>query len=167
MVVPWVGISMRALVEWCEPKSAAKYVRFVARCEPEGMKGIGAQPWYRWPYVEGLTIKEAVNELTFLATGVYGRGLSGEEGAPVRLVVPWKYGHKSIKGIALIEFVEERPGTFWNGALPFEYSFEGNVDPGVRHPRWSQEYEVVMGTGERVRTRIYNGYGECVGRLYS
>jgi sulfoxide reductase catalytic subunit YedY len=166
MVVPWLGIPMRALVEWCRPTSSAKYVRFVAARDERQMPGIAEQPWYRWPYAEALTMAEATSELTFLATGTYGHRLSGDHGAPLRLVVPWKYGHKSIKGIARIEFVAERPATFWNSALPFEYSFEANVDPRVPHPRWSQRCEVMVGTGERVNTQMYNGYGPYVSRLY-
>ena len=165
-VVPWMGFGMRELVAWCRPTSAAKHVRFAAGYEPERMTGIVEQPWHGWPYAEGLTIGEAVHELTFVATGRYGSALRVEQGGPLRLIVPWKYGHKSIKGIARIEFVADRPATFWNSALPFEYSFEANVDPRVPHPRWSQEFEVMVGTGERVRTRLYNGYGEQVAGIY-
>jgi sulfoxide reductase catalytic subunit YedY len=166
MVVPWTGFAMCDFIDWCRPSSAAKYVRFISTYHPERMPGIAEQPWHRWPYAEALTIAEATNELTFLASGTYGRELRPDQGAPLRLVVPWKYGHKSIKSIARIEFTAQRPATFWNSALPHEYPIDANVDPRVPHPRWSQQYESMIGTGERTKTQLYNGYGQFVAGLY-
>ena len=121
---------------------------------------------YPWPYVEGLTIEEAEHPLTFVATGIYGKPLPKQNGAPVRLVVPWKYGYKSIKSIDRIEFTAQQPKTFWESLSPVEYPFESNVNPNVPHPRWSQATERVVDTGLRRRTELYNGYGAQVGRLY-
>jgi len=131
------------------------------------MKGIGEQPWYRWPYVEGLTIHEAVNELTLLATGVYGRSLRGEEGAPLRLVVPWKYGFKSIKSIVRIQLTDKQPATSWNLANNGEYGFYSNVNPTVDHPRWTQSRERRIGEFARRPTVMFNGYGDQVASLYA
>ena len=123
--------------------------------------------WRPWPYTEALTIEEAINELTFMALGMYGHPLRKQHGAPIRLVVPWKYGFKSIKSIVKIELIDYQPLTFWNTVLPLEYSFEANVDPTINHPRWLQATEKMLGTGEVHKTRLYNGYEKQVAHLYS
>jgi sulfoxide reductase catalytic subunit YedY len=133
---------------------------------PERAAGQKNQPWYPWPYYEGLTMEEAMNELTLMVTGIYGHELPKQHGAPLRLATPWKYGFKSIKGIVKIEFTSEQPKTFWNDLAPDEYGFAANVDPKVPHPRWSQATERVIDTGERIPTLPYNGYGEYVANLY-
>jgi len=125
------------------------------------------QPWYPWPYVEGLTMAEAANELTFLVTGIYGKPLPKQMGAPLRLAVPWKYGFKSVKAIVRFRFQTEQPKTFWETVGPDEYGFWANVNPKVPHPRWSQETERVLGTDKRVPTKIFNGYGPEVASLYA
>jgi methionine sulfoxide reductase catalytic subunit len=166
MAVPWTGFPFRSLIDRVEPLSAAKYVRLVSFLEPELAAGQAMQDWYPWPYYEGLTMAEAVNELALLATGIYGHPLPMQHGAPIRLVTPWKYGFKSIKSIVRIEFVERKPPSFWNDVSPHEYDFEANVNPGVAHPRWSQATERLIDTGVRVPTRPYNGYGDQVASLY-
>jgi len=166
MTVPWTGFPFRALMDEVKPLSSARYVRLVTFLRPEQAPGQQNQPWYPWPYFEGLTLREAANELTLLATGIYGHELPKQHGAPIRLVVPWKYGFKSIKSIVLIEFVEAQPPTFWNQLQPAEYDFGANVDPEVPHPRWSQATERLIDTGDRVPTRLYNGYGGYVAHLY-
>jgi sulfoxide reductase catalytic subunit YedY len=133
---------------------------------PEQAPGQKKQPWYPWPYYEGLTMEEAMNELTLMVTGIYGHELPKQHGAPLRLATPWKYGFKSIKGIVKIEFTREQPKTFWNDLAPNEYGFAANVNPNVPHPRWSQATERVIDTGERIPTLMYNGYGEYVANLY-
>lgn len=166
VVVPWVGFPLSALLAQVAPLSSARYVRFTSFLRPREAPGQKTQTWYPWPYHEGLRLDEAMSELAFLATGMYGHPLQKQNGAPVRLAVPWKYGYKSIKSIVRIELVRERPPTFWNAAAPDEYGFLSNVDPGVPHPRWSQATETVVESGERVATLPYNGYGEWVGHLY-
>ena len=131
------------------------------------MVGIKSQDWYPWPYYEGLRMDEAMNELSFLATGLYGKPMPKQNGAPIRLVTPWKYGYKSIKSIVKIEFVTKEPPTFWNKLAPHEYPFISNVDPDVAHPRWSQKVERLIPDGEIRKTQKYNGYGEFVAGLYS
>jgi sulfoxide reductase catalytic subunit YedY len=165
MVVPWVGFPLAALVRHVEPLPAARFVRFVSFHRPEEARQQTntRQPW---PYTEGLTLAEATNELTFLATGMYGHPLLKQHGAPVRLVVPWKYGFKSAKSIVRIELTDQQPATFWNTITPHEYDFSANVNPGVPHPRWSQAQERMLGTGEYRPTLLYNGYGQWMGRLY-
>lgn len=163
MVVPWTGFTLARLLETVEPLDTARFVRFVSLDRPRSGWVEGNYPW---PYTEGLTLAEARNPLTFLATGLYGRPLRKQHGAPVRLVVPWKYGFKSAKSLVRIEVTAERPGTFWNTLLPHEYGFEANVEPDVPHPRWSQSTERMLGTGERFPTRLYNGYGKWVADLY-
>ncbi len=166
MAVPWTGFPMRALIERAQPLSAARYVRFTSFLKPyEAPNQIRASG--PWPYAEGLTMAEAMNELTLMAVGMYGHPLPKQNGAPLRLVVPWKYGFKSIKSIVKIEFIAEQPRTFWNSNRPREYDFSANVDPGVRHPRWSQATERMIDTGERRKTLMYNGYGEWVAGLYA
>ena len=166
MAVPWTGFPFKAMIDQVKPKSTAKYIRMVSFNRPEQALGQNKQPWLPWPYFEGLTIEEAMNELAFLATGIYGHELPKQHGAPIRLVVPWKYGFKSIKSIVLIEFIGKQPRTFWNQIAPGEYDFLSNVNPSVPHPRWSQETERMIDTGTRVATQIYNGYGEYVTHLY-
>ena len=166
MTVPWTGFPMKALIDYVQPKSDAKYVRMVTFNRPEQAPGIKSQDWYPWPYFEGLTMEEATNELTLLATGIYGHAMPKQHGAPVRLITPWKYGFKSIKSIVKIEFTKQRPPTFWNKLAPKEYGFEANVNPQVPHPRWSQASERLIGTMERVPTKMYNGYGDYVGKMY-
>jgi sulfoxide reductase catalytic subunit YedY len=165
MVVPWVGFPLAALVRHVEPLPAARFVRFVSFQRPDQAPR-QANTSLPWPYTEGLTLAEATNELAFLATGMYGHPLLKQHGAPVRLVVPWKYGFKSAKSIVRIEFTDRQPATFWNTVQPREYDFEANVNPQVPHPRWSQASERMLGSGEQRPTMIYNGYGEWVAALY-
>ncbi|MDA0702267.1 MAG: protein-methionine-sulfoxide reductase catalytic subunit MsrP [Proteobacteria bacterium] len=166
MTVPWSGFAMKALVDFAAPLGSAKYVRMETFMDPGVAPGQKAS-WYPWPYVEGLTIEEARNDLAFIATGLYGRPMPKQNGAPLRLAVPWKYGFKSIKSIVRFSFTDERPTTFWEDIQSREYGFWANVNPAVSHPRWSQADERLLGvdTG-RVPTRIYNGYGEFVSHLY-
>jgi sulfoxide reductase catalytic subunit YedY len=166
MCVPWTGFVLRKLLETAEPQPQAKFVEFRSFERPlEAPQQSSSR--FDWPYAEGLTIDEAMNGLTFVATGVYGESLPKQHGAPLRLVVPWKYGFKSIKSITKITFVTEQPKTFWNSLIPHEYPFESNVDPSKPHPRWSQETEWMLGTRERFPTKLHNGYGEWVAPLYS
>ena len=165
MAVPWTGFPMSAFVSYVQPTSSAKFVHLITFLRPEQAPGQQAYA-YPWPYVEGLTMAEATNELTLLATGIYGHELPKQHGAPIRLIAPWKYGFKSIKSIVRIEFTAEQPPTFWNTFAPHEYDFWANVDPNVPHPRWSQAMEVLLGTGEQRPTLLYNGYGDYVARLY-
>jgi len=176
MVIPWVGIPLASVIAKLRPLSAAKYVRFETLYDPKRMPGQRSRVLH-WPYVEGLTIAEATNPLTLLAVGVYGEVLPNQNGAPLRLVVPWKYGFKSIKGIVRIDFTEERPKTSWELAAPHEYGFYANVNPDVDHPRWSQARERRIGSEQesglagllaapRQPTRLFNGYGEQVAHLY-
>lgn len=168
MAVPWIGISLSSLLAVAEPKPEAKFVRFISFMDPE-LPGIKAAPWYPWPYYEGLRMDEAMNELTLACTGIYGHPLPPQHGAPLRIVVPWKYGYKSIKSIVKIEFVADQPKTFWADLQPSEYPFESNVNPDVPHPRWSQAGEWMLG-GSRFNkrpTQKFNGYGEYVASLYA
>ncbi|HEY4135483.1 MAG TPA: protein-methionine-sulfoxide reductase catalytic subunit MsrP [Alphaproteobacteria bacterium] len=165
MTVPWSGFPLKALVDFAKPLSKAKYVHFETFKDATNAPGL-RQFWFPWPYVEGLTMAEATNELAFIGTGLYGKPLPKQNGAPLRLVTPWKYGFKSIKGIVKITFAEERPKTFWERSGPTEYGFWANVNPDVPHPRWSQATERLLGVDERVPTKIYNGYGEFVADLY-
>ncbi len=165
-VIPWEGFPLRRLVAWADPLSSARYVAFTSFLDPSVAPGQARFPDWPWPYTEGLTLAEAVHELTLLATGAYGKPLAKSMGAPVRLVVPWKYGFKSAKSIVRIAFTEERPPTFWNTLAPHEYGFFSNVLPDRPHPRWSQTTEWRLGTGERVPTLPYNGYAAQVAHLY-
>jgi sulfoxide reductase catalytic subunit YedY len=165
MVVPWTGFPLAALLAKAEPLPGAKYVRFVSFYNPT-VASNQRRSGLPWPYNEGLTLAEATNELAFLATGMYGHPLLKQHGAPVRLVVPWKYGYKSAKSIVRIELTDRRPATFWNTVQGDEYDFEANVNPAIPHPRWSQASERMLGTGERRPTLLYNGYGEYVAGLY-
>jgi len=166
MVVPWVGFPLRALLAKVKPTSRAKYVRLITLHDDLRYPGAAEQPWYPWPYFEALTMAEASHELTMLATGIYGHPLPNQHGAPVRLVVPWKYGYKNIKAIVRIELVEARPRTFWSQLAEDEYDFDGNVRPDIPHPRWSQATDRMVPTGERVPTPMYNGYAAQVAGLY-
>lgn len=167
MIVPWTGFELRKLLEKAQPKPEAKFVRFVTALRREEMPGVARLPEYPWPYTEGLRMDEAMHPLTLVATGIYGKPLPKQNGAPARLVVPWKYGYKSIKSIVKIEFVAKQPATLWETLAPDEYPFESNVNPAVPHPRWSQATEWMLGDqNTRVRTKIYNGYGEWVTKLY-
>jgi sulfoxide reductase catalytic subunit YedY len=157
MAVPWSGFPLASLVELAKPLSAAKYVKLVTFSLPDIATGQKAA-WYPWPYVEGLTIEEATNELAFIATGLYGKPIPKQNGAPLRLAVPWKYGFKSTKGIVLFEFTDKRPNSFWEDIQASEYGFWANVNPEVPHPRWSQASERVLGQDGRVPTQLYNGY---------
>jgi len=165
MVIPWIGFSLSKLLDIVEPASEAKYVRFETLLDPDQMPGqkSGAFPW---PYIEGLRVDEARNNLAILATGLYGKYLSPQNGAPVRLVVPWKYGFKSIKSIVKIELVSEMPVSLWMALSPKEYGFYANVNPNVPHPRWSQSNEQRIGQGGRIETLMFNGYEEEVAGLY-
>jgi sulfoxide reductase catalytic subunit YedY len=165
MVIPWVGFPLARLLNEVEPLSSAKYVRFETLLDPEQMPGVKS-PFYSWPYVEGLRMDEAMHDLTILATGLYGQALLPQNGAPVRLVVPWKYGFKSIKSIVKIDVVEEMPTSLWMAAAPHEYGFWANVNPKVAHPRWSQATERRIGEGRRRGTLPFNGYADEVAHLY-
>lgn len=165
MVVPWTGFPLSALLSRVEPRAEARYVRFVSFSEP-APPGMRSMHWAPWPYHEGLTLAEATNELTLLATGIYGHPLPAQHGGPIRLVVPWKYGFKSIKSIVRIELTAKQPPTLWSAVAPDEYDFQANVNPAVPHPRWSQATERVLGTEEKRPTLIYNGYARWVAHLY-
>jgi sulfoxide reductase catalytic subunit YedY len=168
MVIPWVGISLADVVKHYAPTSKAKYVAFEALHDPTRMPG-QRRRLLQWPYREGLTIAEAVNPLSSLAVGVYGESMPATNGAPIRLVVPWKYGFKSIKGIVRIRFVDRMPEASWNLAQPNEYGFYSNVNPEVDHPRWSQATERRIGAGAfapRIPTQMFNGYVDQVAYLY-
>ena len=165
MTVPWTGFPLSALLKIADPLGSAKYVRFETVQDPS-MPGLNA-PFYPWPYVEALTMQEAANDVAFISTGMYGKPLPPQDGGPIRLTVPWKYGFKSAKALGKISFVEKRPTTFWEAIQPDEYGFWANVNPAVPHPRWSQATERLLGTGERVPTIIYNGYGPFVASMYA
>ena len=165
MVVPWVGIPLGQLLKRFKPTSRAKYVAFRTVFDPQAMPG-QRRPILDWPYVEGLRIDEAMHPLTIFAVGIYGRVLPNQNGAPIRLVVPWKYGFKSIKSIVTINFTEEMPQTTWNMAAPQEYGFYSNVNPQVAHPRWSQARERRIGDIFKRDTLMFNGYGDQVASLY-
>jgi len=166
MAVPWTGIAMAELVRVAIPKSEAKYIRMETFQNPDIASG-QRQIWYPWPYVEGVTIEEAMNEMAFIATGMYGKGLEKQNGAPLRCVLPWKYGFKGIKSIVKFTFTDEQPVSFWEKLAAKEYGFWANVNPDIDHPRWSQATERMLGSDERVPTLLYNGYGEQVASLYT
>ncbi|MEW5704639.1 MAG: protein-methionine-sulfoxide reductase catalytic subunit MsrP [Pseudomonadota bacterium] len=165
MVVPWSGFAMRALVDFAKPKAGAKFVMMETFFDPKVAPG-QKQHWYPWPYTEALTMEEARHELAFLVTGAYGKPILPQNGAPLRLAVPWKYGFKSIKSIVRFTFAAQRAETFWETVWPRAYGFWANVNPDVPHPQWSQARERVLGTDEVVATRLYNGYEEYVAGLY-
>ena len=165
MVIPWVGVPLAGLVKAAEPLGSANYVRFTTLADKGQMPGLRV-PALDWPYREGLRLDEAMHPLSFLAVGLYGRRLPNQNGAPLRLVVPWKYGFKSIKSIVAIDFVERQPKTSWAMAQPREYGFYSNVNPDVPHPRWSQATERRIGEFRKRPTLVFNGYAEEVAHLY-
>lgn len=166
MTVPWTGFPLRQLVKICDPLASAKYMVFQTVEQPNNMPGLDS-PIYPWPYIEGLAIDEAANELAFVSTGLFGKPLPKQNGGPIRLTVPWKYGFKSAKALAKISFTDKQPVNFWQAIAPTEYGFWANVNPAVPHPRWSQARERLIGTSEVVPTKIYNGYGDFVASLYA
>jgi methionine sulfoxide reductase catalytic subunit len=165
MVIPWVGFPLNALIKLAEPTGNAKYIQFVTLLDPKRMPG-QKFPVLEWPYVEGLRMDEAMHPLAILSVGLYGETLPAQNGAPIRIVVPWKYGFKSIKSIVKIRFVEKQPPTAWNISAPQEYGFYSNVNPEVDHPRWSQATERRIGEFFRRKTLMFNGYGDQVADLY-
>jgi methionine sulfoxide reductase catalytic subunit len=165
MAVPWSGFPMAALVDFAKPLGSAKYLQMVTFLDAKMAPG-QKEFWYPWPYTEGVTIAEAGNELAFLVTGMYGHPVPKQDGAPLRLALPWKYGFKSVKSIVRFSFTEKRPETFWETVQGNEYGFWANVNPDVPHPRWSQAPERVLGASERRPTLKWNGYGEFVAHLY-
>jgi len=166
MVIPWLGFPLGKLLAAVGPKSEAKYVRFQTLHDPALMPGQNST-WYSWPYTEGLRMDEAMNDLAIISTGLYGKDLLPQSGAPLRLVVPWKYGFKSVKSIVSIELVAEQPNSLWMDAAPNEYGFYANVNPDVNHPRWSQASERRIGESGRRATLPFNGYAEQVASLYA
>ncbi len=166
MAVPWTGFPLSALIKLVDPKPEAKFVRFLSAKREKEMPGIPSQPWYPWPYFEALRMDEAMNPLTLVATGLYGKPLPKQNGAPIRIVLPWKYGFKSAKSLVKIEFVKSQPATFWNKLQADEYGFYANVDPKKPHPRWSQAVERAIPTMERRPTLPFNGYEKYVAGLY-
>ena len=167
MAVPWTGFPMSALIREVDPLPSAKYMRMVTAYRPKEMPGIGSQPHYDWPYQEAMTIEEAMNELALFGTGIYGKPLPKQNGAPFRAIIPWKYGLKNIKSIVEIEFTKKRPPTLWNKAAPTEYGWYSNVNPQKPHPRWSQAEEQIIPSGQRRPTLMYNGYEAFVAELYT
>lgn len=166
MVIPWVGVPMSHLIDTVEPMSNAKYVSFETLFDPQRMPGQRSRV-LEWPYIEGLRLDEAMHPLSLLATGLYGKALPPQDGAPVRLVVPWKYGFKGIKSIVKISFVADQPKTSWSRFAPNEYGFYANVNPNVDHPRWSQATEQRIGESGRRKTLMLNGYEQQVAGLYA
>jgi sulfoxide reductase catalytic subunit YedY len=165
MAVPWTGFPLKALVDLAEPQSSARFLRMETFKNTKVASG-QRQFWYPWPYVEGLTMAEATNELPFLVTGMYGKPVPRQDGAPLRLALPWKYGFKSIKSVVKFTFTDKRPVSFWEALQASEYGFWANVNPEVPHPRWSQATERVLGSDERRPTLKWNGYGDYVAHLY-
>jgi len=166
MVIPWLGFPLNKLLNEVEPQSNAKYVHFETVFRPDEMPG-QKDNWFNWPYVEGLRLDEAMHDLTLLTTGLYGKDLLSQNGAPLRIVIPWKYGFKSIKSIVKIDLVEEMPVSLWMSAAPDEYGFYANVNPEVDHPRWSQSSERRIGESGRRKTLMFNGYADEVASLYT
>jgi len=165
MTVPWTGFPLSQLVKLAEPLGSAKYVVFQTAQDKKAMPGLDS-PFYPWPYIEGVTMDEAANDLAFISTGMYGKPLPPQDGGPIRLTLPWKYGFKSAKALAKVSFTDKRPVNFWQAIAPDEYGFWANVNPDVSHPRWSQARERLLGSDEMVPTVIYNGYGDFVASLY-
>lgn len=165
MTVPWTGFPLADLVKLAAPQGGAKYVKFTSLADPKTMPGL-RQSFYPWPYVEGLTMAEAMNDMTFMSVGMFGKTIPPQDGAPIRLTLPWKYGFKSAKSIVKVEFTDKQPLNFWQALQSSEYGFWANVNPAVPHPRWSQAHERLIGTDEMVPTRIWNGYGEFVAHMY-
>src|SRR5579863_1527481 len=166
MTVPWTGFPLSQLLKIAEPLGSAEYVVFQTLQDEKQMPGLDS-PFYPWPYIEGLAIDEAANDMAFISTGLYGKPLPPQNGGPIRLTVPWKYGFKSAKALVKISFAEKQPVNFWQAIQPAEYGFWANVNPAVAHPRWSQAQERLIGTDQVVPTQIYNGYGEFVASLYT
>ena len=169
MVIPWVGLPLAQLIKWAEPTGNAKYIEFISLADRQQMPGVNI-PILDWPYTEGLRMDEAMNPLTIMAVGLYGEQLPNQNGAPMRLVTPWKYGFKGAKSIVKIRFTEKMPLTSWMKAGPNEYGFYANVNPQVEHPRWTQSSEKRIGTGlfaGRIKTQMFNGYTEQVGQMYA
>lgn len=169
MVIPWLGFSLAQLIKWAEPTGNAKYVEFISLADKQQMPGVNL-PILDWPYTEGLRMDEAMHPLTIMAVGLYGEYLPNQNGAPMRLVVPWKYGFKGAKAIVKIRFTEKMPLTSWMKAGPNEYGFYANVNPQVEHPRWTQSSEKRIGAGlfaGRIKTQMFNGYAEQVGQMYA
>jgi len=166
ITIPYTGFPLSALVKLAQPTSAAKFVAFETLNDPKHMPGMRSG-YFTWPYVDGVTMDEANNDLAFLATGMYGHDLPKQDGAPIRLALPWKYGFKSVKSIVKVTFTDKQPPCFWQAIQPAEYGFWANVNPAVAHPRWSQATERLLGTEERVPTQIWNGYGEFVAGMYA
>jgi len=166
MVIPWVGFPLADLIKKCEPTSKAKFIEFTTAYDMKQMPGLRS-PVLRWPYVEGLRMDEAMHPLTILVVGLYGEVLPNQDGAPLRLAVPWKYGFKHIKSIAKIRFVEKQPLNTWQESAPQEYGFYSNVNPSVDHPRWSQATERRIGEFLRRKTLMFNGYGDQVASMYT
>ncbi|MDA1016244.1 MAG: protein-methionine-sulfoxide reductase catalytic subunit MsrP [Planctomycetota bacterium] len=166
MCVPWIGFPLNKLLKLVEPKASANFVRFESFHRPDEAPGFSNSPEYPWPYIEGLRLEEAMNDLTLLTTGMFGEPLAKQNGAPIRIVTPWKYGFKCIKSIVKITLTSDKPPSFWTSMAPREYKFTANVDPSVSHPRWSQRMETMLGTGKKYPTKKYNGYGKWVGELY-
>ena len=166
MTVPWAGFPVNKILSLVEPKTDAKFVKFETFFNPDIAPG-QKQKWYPWPYQEGITVEEAKNDLSFISTGIYGKELPNQNGAPLRLILPWKYGFKSIKSIVKISFVNKRPIGLWEKLAPKEYGFWANVNPNIPHPRWSQRSEQQLGVDGRIPTVIYNGYGDYVASMYN
>ena len=169
MIIPWDGFPLAKLAHLAQPKAEAKYVKFTSFFDPDNCPAQRSND-FPWPYTEGLTLPEAMNELAFIAVGLYGKPLRNQNGAPLRLVVPWKYGFKSAKSLAKIDFVAEQPKTLWNQLAPNDYGFYANVNPNVDHPRWSQKSERVIGAGffsGKQPTLMFNGYEKQVAHLYA
>jgi sulfoxide reductase catalytic subunit YedY len=166
MAVPWSGFALAALVDLARPLGSARYVRMETFLDPDTAPG-QRQFWYPWPYVDGLSMAEATHDLAFIATGLYGKPIPKQNGAPLRLAVPWKYGFKSIKSVVRLTFTDERPVSFWEEIQASEYGFWANVNPEVPHPRWSQAKETPLGSSEKVPTQLFNGYAEFVAELYA
>jgi methionine sulfoxide reductase catalytic subunit len=166
MAVPWIGFPLAALVKKVEPLSSATHLSFQSFLRRDQADRQRSGEIELWPYHEGLTVQEAMNEMSFMATGIYGKELPKQHGAPIRLVTPWKYGFKSIKSVVEINFTNRQPVTFWNSMSPREYGFWANINPAVAHPRWSQDEEYLLGSKKRRPTLLYNGYEKQVGHLY-
>jgi len=166
MIVPWTGFPLSALLAQVKPLGSARFVRLETAANPSVMPGL-RQSWYPWPYIEGCTIEEAANELSFMVVGAYGKALPAQNGGPLRIHFPWKYGFKSGKSLVRMTLTDQRPVSFWETIQANEYGFWANVNPEVPHPRWSQATERVLGTNERIPTQLFNGYGEFVASLYT
>ena len=166
MNVPWSGFPLSRLIEKADPTSQARFVRFETARKPEQMPGLSSSPWYPWPYQEALRIDEAMNALVMVVTGVYGEPLPRQHGAPIRIIVPWKYGYKNPKSIVKIEFLRDEPTVFWQETIPHEYGFISNVNPNIPHPRWPQTESYWVDTEELFDTPIFNGYDDYVRDLY-